>query len=157
MTSQGIAWLLRDLELPKGDVRKGPRRRASITQAFPKPSHIRCRREAVKIYRDGREVCTDTAAGWAEYHHRTAQMYERDKTICCICLKPIRFLDEATCEHKEKRGMGASTRDDRIEKNGVAHAWCNAELGSRRIERSLDMAPCMDCDSAECVCEGGAA
>ncbi len=91
---------------------------------------------STKIYRDGREVCLKTHAGQVEYKRRREQMYERDKGMCCICGGKIRSLQEATFEHKNGRGMGGSRRDDRIEKNGVAHFRCNVEQGSKRYAAS---------------------
>ncbi len=149
-----LAPLFRELGLPKAPTT------ARLT--FSKPCTHRRTLAAVKVYPDGREVCQDTRAGRAEYKRRTEKMYLRDEAICCICLLPIAALDEATTEHKGKRGMGGGLRDDRIEKNGVAHGWCNSELGSARLPQRL-AEPCLDCNSADCHCltyeaaEGGAA
>jgi len=147
-----LPYALRQLGLPKAA------KAARLT--FSKPAQSRRIRGTVKVYSDGREVCQDTRAGRAEYKHRTEQMYVRDEAICCICLLPIASLEEATTEHKGKRGMGGGLRDDRIEKNGVAHGWCNSELGSVRLSGpAADI--CLDCNSADCHClayvaEGGA-
>lgn len=120
-----LTCLFRELGLPKAP---------KVTRlAFARPGQQRSTRGAVKTYQDGREVCQETRAGRAEYSRRTEQMYVRDATICCICLLPIAALEEATQEHKGKRGMGGGFRDDRIDGNGVAHAWCNSMLGSKRL------------------------
>jgi len=86
---------------------------------------------STKIFPDGREVCRNTKQGKSEYIRRREQMYERDRGVCCLCGELIRSVDEATFEHKGGRGMGGSKRDDRIEKNGVAHLRCNILQGSK--------------------------
>lgn len=94
------------------------------------------RQPAFFIYPGGREVCTDSPQGRAEYDRRRQAMYYRDHGFCCVCHEQIRSLAEATFEHIAPRGMGGSTRDDRVEKNGVSHYWCNVKKGSQRIEIS---------------------
>lgn len=89
---------------------------------------------AVIKYRDGREVCVDTAGGWREYKRRVKVMLQRQGGRCCLCGKPL-ALGNATFEHQRRRGMGAAWRNDRIEDsegqptNGAAHWTCNAERG----------------------------
>ena len=88
---------------------------------------------AVRRYRDGREVCQDSAAGWKEYKRRVEKMLQRQKFRCCLCGKRL-ALANATFEHQRRRGIGAAWRDDRIEKdgedwNGAAHWICNREKG----------------------------
>lgn len=89
---------------------------------------------AVRIYPDGREVCQDSAKGWAEYKRRVEVMVERQRFKCCLCGKRISVVS-ATFEHQRRRGMGSAWRDDRIldreEKpvNGAAHWVCNGERG----------------------------
>lgn len=93
---------------------------------------------SIKIHRDGREVCNrHSAQGRAVYRDRTEQMWRRQGKLCCLCSLPL-SKQEATFEHQDGRGMGGSTRDDRIWKdgkpyNGAAHGLCNALKGSRRI------------------------
>lgn len=94
--------------------------------------------DAVRVYRDGREVCdTRTEAGRAEYRRRITLMWERQKHVCCLCYQPMR-LSEAIFEHEAGRGMNGGHRDDRIVlpdgtwTNGAAHAGCNGEKGSKR-------------------------
>lgn len=113
--------------------RDRPRRKGE-----PKP------KEAIKTYRDGREVCNlETAAGLREYKGRVEAMRLRQGGVCCLlgfiegCPGAL-HKDEATFEHEEPRGMGAASRDDRIEidgrrVNGASHAQCNSRKGSRRI------------------------
>jgi hypothetical protein len=93
------------------------------------------------VYRGGREVCQNNAAGDALYKHRTQLMMVRQGWICCICKDPSRPISVAsgvTFEHTDLRGMGGGRRDDRIELpdgtwiNGAAHGFCNAEKGSKR-------------------------
>jgi hypothetical protein len=105
----------------------------------------------LKIYRDGREVCQNNAAGDALYEQRTMGMVIRQERVCCICQDPkdLMTAENATFEHGsylwkgvriqgEPRGMGGARRDDRIVDangnwiNGAAHGFCNAEKGSRR-------------------------
>lgn len=88
---------------------------------------------AVRVYKDGREVCQDSLAGWREYKRRVKAMLERQGGRCCLCGKRL-ALDQATFEHQRRRGMGAAWRDDRIFKdgedwNGAAHWVCNGERG----------------------------
>lgn len=88
---------------------------------------------AVRRYRDGREVCQDSAAGWREYTRRVGAMVQRQNFHCCLCRKAL-ALTNATFEHQRRRGMGAAWRDDRITKdgkdwNGAAHWVCNGEKG----------------------------
>jgi hypothetical protein len=88
---------------------------------------------AVRRYRDGREVCTDTAQGWREYKRRVETMVRRQNHRCCLCNRRL-ALSQATFEHQRRRGMGAAWRDDRITKdgqewNGAAHWNCNVERG----------------------------
>lgn len=88
---------------------------------------------AVRLYRDGREVCQDSPAGWREYKRRVKAMLERQEGRCSLCGRRL-SLNGATFEHQRRRGMGAAWRDDRIEKdgqpwNGAAHWNCNVEKG----------------------------
>jgi hypothetical protein len=101
--------------------------------AFPKPSQLRRKHEAIKVFPCGREVCSASKAGQLEYQRRTELMYERDNGVCCICHQLIDVTEYPTFEHKDGRGMGGARRDDRIENNGVAHWECNSEKGSRRL------------------------
>lgn len=88
---------------------------------------------AVRLYRDGREVCVNSKAGWIEYKRRVKVMLQRQNHRCCLCNRPL-ALANATFEHQRRRGMGAAWRDDRITKdgedwNGAAHWTCNSEKG----------------------------
>jgi hypothetical protein len=88
---------------------------------------------AVRLYRDGREVCQDSYAGWREYARRVQVMVERQHHRCCLCKRRL-CAANATFEHQRRRGMGAAFRDDRITKdgqdwNGAAHWVCNSEKG----------------------------
>lgn len=99
---------------------------------------------AVRIFKDGREICNLlTKPGRDEYDRRKRAMWERQRRRCCLegwiedCPGNLK-LAEAVFEHQDGRGMNASHRDDRIEKdgkpyNGVAHAWCNTKKGGVRI------------------------
>jgi hypothetical protein len=88
---------------------------------------------AVRVYPDGREVCTDTPQGWREYKRRIEVMVMRQNHRCCLCHRRL-ALSQATFEHQRRRGMHAAFRDDRITKdgqewNGAAHWVCNGEKG----------------------------
>ena len=88
---------------------------------------------AVRQYRDGREVCVNSKAGWIEYKRRVKVMVQRQNFRCCLCNRPL-ALANATFEHQRRRGMGSAWRDDRITKggedwNGAAHWICNGEKG----------------------------
>ena len=97
--------------------------------------------EAVKTYRDGREVCNlNCKAGHDEYDRRKRIMYDRQKGLCALC--GLR-LDKKWMQfdHEVPRGMGGAFRDDRLEievdgkmepRNHVVHPLCNSEKGSRR-------------------------
>jgi hypothetical protein len=88
---------------------------------------------AVRVYPDGREVCTDTPQGWREYKRRVEVMVIRQGHRCRLCHRRL-SLANATFEHQRRRGMGAAWREDRISKdgqdwNGAAHWVCNSEKG----------------------------
>lgn len=105
--------------------------------AFPKPCQIRKVPEAVRVLRDGREVCNLlTKAGRDEYERRKRVMWERQGKRCFLCGERLAW-GEAMFEHWDGRGHGGGHRDDRIEKdgkpyNGVAHPLCNSLKGSKR-------------------------
>lgn len=88
----------------------------------------------VRRYRDGREVCVDSPAGWREYKRRVEIMVTRQRFKCCLCGRRI-SVASATFEHQRRRGMGAAWRDDRVldesgqPKNGASHWVCNGERG----------------------------
>jgi hypothetical protein len=87
--------------------------------SFPKPA--RRKREAVKVYPDGREVCSDTTEGKREYQSRLFEMERRQGFECALCPNDM-FL---TFDHQAGRGHGGGHRDDRILVDGE---WQNAAL-----------------------------
>ena len=101
--------------------------------ALPKPKDMKGDKPAVIIYADGREKCTRTKAGMAEYRKRREAAWVRDRGICHLCKQPV-SLKECTADHVVPRGMGGSTRDDRIRNMKPAHMRCNIERGSKRME-----------------------
>ena len=116
--------------------RSGPRLPKSGTLPYPKPKDALKRpSSAFKMYPDGREVCSKTAAGRNEYRQRTLDMLERQKWICPACNQYMTVLT-ATFQHGDTRGMGGGRRNDRIDAPGncAMHALCNAKIGSRRIK-----------------------
>jgi hypothetical protein len=114
-----------------------------VIPAFPKPSQVRKKKEPVKVLAGGREVCTDTPDGKAEYRRRKTVMWERQGRKCGLMIAPQCKLrqgrlpkDEVTFEHIHGRGGGK--RDDRIEIDGkpynlAACPWCNALKASRPL------------------------
>ena len=129
----------------------------NYASAFPKPSQKNGRpKPAVRVYRDGREVCDlTTKAGCEEYKRRIEVMRLRQEKKCYLCGYFLR-RDEATFDHQDGRGHGGGFRDDRIVKpkqiidpltgekktvvvpiNGAAHFRCNARKGSIRLDRFL--------------------
>lgn len=93
---------------------------------------------------NGRQVCTQTAAGRREYVLRTEQMWERQLGLCSLCNLPMR-REEATYEHQDGRGIGGGHRDDRIEIDGkpynsAAHGFCNCVKGSIRLDKFKEKA-----------------
>ena len=100
--------------------------------AFPKPSQIKVAPVAVRVFRDGREVCNLLCkAGRDEYQRRKRVAWERQGKTCSICHKALRWAD-ATVDHVRPRGMGAGSRDDRQENVAASHAVCNCAKGSQR-------------------------
>lgn len=84
----------------------------------------------------GREVCSKTPRGRAEYARRVSKMADRQGNLCAICEQ---YMTAPTFEHQDGRGMGGSLRDDVIEKQGkwynAATCYqCNSRKGSRRYE-----------------------
>ena len=90
---------------------------------------------AVRRYKDGREVCCDTAKGDREYDRRVVAMALRQHGICGL---GPHLLFSPTFGHDKGRGMNAGHRDDRIiddDGNPMNHAecfLCNGRKGSRR-------------------------
>jgi hypothetical protein len=111
--------------------------------AFPKPNQVKREPVAIKVYRDGREVCNlKTRLGFETYHKRKWEMRGRQGLRCCFegflpeCPGYLRPAD-CSFDHEHKRGAGK--QDDRIEvdgiwQNGAAHFTCNSLAGSRRID-----------------------
>ena len=125
-------------------LRRSPIRKS---RAKARKKGVQKKREAVKVFADGREVCQDTVAGKREYENRTTQMLERQGFRCCLCGEFV-WPAEVTFEHEDGRGMGGARRDDRISLpdgtwiNGAAHRHCNNEKGSRRIAYNFRFQAC---------------
>lgn len=115
--------------------------------AFPKPGQIRRARPAVKVFRDGREVCDlKVKAGMEEYRSRVSQMLTSQKGKCGLQITPQcravngRLSRElAQFGHPKSRKHGGGARDDRLVIDGKPSGamalcpWCNAAQGSRPI------------------------
>lgn len=61
---------------------------------------------AVRRYRDGREVCQDSPAGWREYKRRVETMVRRQNYRCSLCKRKL-GLFQATFEQPETQGDGS--------------------------------------------------
>lgn len=90
---------------------------------------------AIKRSRDGRECCTETKEGRAEYLLRTYQMARRQKGLCAICGLPLG--EDVSFDHQRGRGFNGGFRDDRIKVDGkwhnaAVHWLCNGAKGSRQ-------------------------
>lgn len=104
----------------------------------------RRKREPVKVFPDGREVCEKTKAGFIEYRRRIHIMRLRQNNLCNLCGEPMAD-DDCTFEHEEGRGIGGGHRDDRIERDGhsynsVAHWHCNVKKASMRLSKYKEVA-----------------
>jgi hypothetical protein len=91
----------------------------------------------IRVMRDGREICSKTDLGRAEYKRRTNSMAERQGWRCGLCGLAM-TPDTVTFDHQWGRGMGGSRRDDRIVLDGrpfnaAVHYVCNGEKGSRIV------------------------
>lgn len=91
---------------------------------------------AVKVFRSGREVCSKTPEGRAEYLKRLDAMVERQSGVCgCGCNQG---LYDPTFDHENGRGHGGGKRDDRIIlpdgtiQNRALNGVCNVKKASVR-------------------------
>jgi len=97
--------------------------------------------DGVRIFPDGRQVCTETKRGREIYLARTIYLYVRQEGLCAICGKWMHPYD-ASFEHEAGRGSGGSHRDDRTQfpdgrdMNAALCVKCNGEKGSRRFHWS---------------------
>ena len=99
---------------------------------FPKPGQVKKQPEAVKVFRDGREKCNLLCkAGRDEYERRKRKSWEDQKGICAICHLRLNWAD-TTADHKNIRGMGGGSRDDRQANLAAVHWVCNTQRGSKR-------------------------
>ena len=103
------------------------------------------KREAVKVYPEGREVCNQRIkAGKQEYWTRLLKMMVRQNMRCAICDCGLNYI-WGEFDHEDGRGANGGHRDDRIEvfihdEDGVTIRWqnaavcrpCNTEKGSKR-------------------------
>lgn len=122
----------------------------------PKDQKDKPKKPAIRIFKDGREVCDLlTKAGRDEYFRRIRAMWERQGRRCSLegmvkeCPGYL-SISEATFDHDEGRGHGGGHRDDRIEIpdakaeggmrkiNSACHPLCNSLKGSVRLSKLLD-------------------
>lgn len=94
--------------------------------------------DAVREYKNGRQVCCDTVKGQAIYKQRTAAMQLRQHNVCS---RGNHLIVNPTFDHSTRgRGMGAAFRDDRIEDengepiNSCSCFYCNGKAGSVRLK-----------------------
>jgi hypothetical protein len=89
---------------------------------------------------DGPQICNlKTAKGKREYDRRKKIMWMRQLERCATCKQHTEF-EEGQFGHGRSRGMGGSTRDDRIwdkdgkPMNAFLCGKCNSAQGSRKYE-----------------------
>lgn len=130
---------------------------------FPKPGQVKQKKLAVRVMKDGREICDlTTQAGKEEYNRRKMAMWVRQGNRCCFAVRLIpsdecigvTYLPKlfVTFEHDEGRGSGGGHRDDRIaievtdkktgkkkwiNINGASCPYCNARKGSVRLSKMI--------------------
>lgn len=92
---------------------------------------------AVRIV-GGREICSTSPAGRAEYQRRRELRWDMDRGICVLC-EQFCPLNQATTEHPGGRGMGGSKRDDSVQAIRIAHWFGNNAKGSMTLERYLEL------------------
>jgi hypothetical protein len=120
-----------------------------ILPPIPKPKQVKKKPAAIRVFKDGREVCNlNTKEGRDIYMQRIRDMRDRQGKFCCLYgviqeCPGFLALKDATFEHEDGRGFDGGHRDDRIMKpdkkgvmrpyNGAAHRMCNHLKGSRRL------------------------
>jgi hypothetical protein len=93
---------------------------------------------------NGREICTKTPEGKAEYWERTKLMAIRQSWLCgCGCGTRLWYsvdpIKETNMTFEHENGRGAAKQDDRILRpdgswmNACFNYLCNGRKGSRRI------------------------
>jgi hypothetical protein len=121
-----------------------------IPLPFSRPCEVKKEQPAVKIMRDGREICNQlTKSGRDEYRGRTKTMFNRQGGRCGLQISPQckerngRWpFDQIQFGHEVSRGGGK--QDDRIEvldpKTGKMKQqcralcpFCNSLQGSRKM------------------------
>lgn len=115
---------------------------------FPKPmDQKKSPKPAVKVYKDGREVCDlTTKAGRDEYSRRVDIMFDRQGKRCGLMIAPQCKEKKGRWPrnmmqfgHARSRKFGGSAREDRIEIDGkptdsrALCPWCNSLQSSRPI------------------------
>jgi len=129
--------------------RKPPRKKIErIPLALRRPGEVKKERPAIKVMKDGREICDlTTKAGADEYHNRKWKMRTRQGDRCClekVIPECPGFLPKCDTSFEHELGRTGGKRDDRIERpnpktgemewiNGAAHFWCNSRKGSKKI------------------------
>jgi hypothetical protein len=119
-----------------------------MTLAYPKPKDAKRQpKPAVRVFRDGREVCDlNTKGGRDEYSSRVRWMWEKQGRKCGLQITPQCHarngrlsIEYAQFGHARSRKHGGGARDDRVQIDGKpteARAlcpWCNSAQGSRPI------------------------
>ena len=96
-------------------------------------------KDSITTYPDGREVCTETAAGKREYKARITEMWLRQEGVCPITGK---WVDQnvAQFDHEAGRGSNGGHRDDRTLnddgewQNAAVSPEGNSIKGSKRYQ-----------------------
>jgi hypothetical protein len=118
-----------------------------IPMAILRPGQMKKEQPAVKVMRDGREICQQlTKAGRDEYRSRTRKMWDRQGCRCGLQISPQckerngRWpFDEIQFDHSWGRGMAGGKRNDAIldpdgkPLNMAVCSWCNSLKSSRPL------------------------
>jgi hypothetical protein len=101
-------------------------------QEFLRPSQIKKAPVAVRVMKDGREVCNlNCKEGRDIYMGRIRTAWESQSRLCGICGLYLK-ISEATADHIKLRKMGGGSRDDKQENISAVHPTCNTQRGSQR-------------------------
>ena len=116
--------------IPRTPIPKKRDRPRVVRDRAPRP-----KQDAVKVYPDGREVCSGTPEGMDVYCLRRIEMWERQSSTCAICGEWL----SSTCitfDHEDGRTSGHKNeklwRDDGRPMNAAVHLYCNIQRGSKR-------------------------
>jgi 5-methylcytosine-specific restriction endonuclease McrA len=118
-------------------------KRSSLSRVSAKAKREAQVGTAIRITRDGKDICLRSAEGRTEYKRRTLEMAQRQGLRCAICGSRFDgWLGDPTFDHEA--GRSAGKRDDSIEVNGewhnaALHRVCNQLKGSRAYTWALGL------------------